>query len=124
MHKLTGYTNRWGQKQGAAIRFHVSSAASAPFQLRFVRHICADPNPEGPGYQEIEMPSPLPATMAGREQGAWTGSFARADGLAVPASPLTLRATIWPTTPAKGLQGVLSLDLPGWSFAIAIGPKG
>ncbi len=124
MHKLTGYTNRWGQKQGAKIRFHVSSAGNAPFHLRFVRHICADPNPEGPGYEEIELPSPLPATIAGREHGAWTGSYAQADALNLPAGPLTLRATIWPTTPAKGTQGILSLDLPGWSVALAIGPNG
>ena len=124
MHKLTGYTNRWGQKQGAALRFHVSSAGGAPFRLRFVRHICADPNPEGPGYEEVEMPSPLPSTIPGQEQGAWAGSFARADGLALPPGSITLRATIWPTTPTKGLQGVVSVDLPGWFFALAIGPRG
>lgn len=124
MHKLSGYPNRWGQKQGAEIRFHIASAGSAPFALRFVRHICADPNPEGPGYEEIEMPSPLPATLQSQEQGAWAGSFARADGLALPAGPLTLRATIWPTTPTNGEQGILALDMPGWSLALAIGPQG
>jgi N,N-dimethylformamidase len=124
MHKLTGYTNRWGAKQGGNIGFHISSAANAPFRLRFVRHICADPNPEGPGYEEIELPSPLPATIPGQEHGAWTGSYAQADVLNLPAGPLTLRATIWPTTPAKGVQGILSLDLPGWSLALAIGPNG
>ena len=120
MHKLTGYTNRWGVKQGAAVRFHVTSAGGAPFDLRFVRFICADPNPEGPGYEEVAMASPIDGTVAGLEQGAWTGSFGQVDGLVLPAGGLSLRATVWPTTPAKGVQGIVALALPGWRMALAI----
>ena len=123
MHKLTGYTSRWGAKQGERIGFHISSAAGVPFALRFVRLICADANPDGPGYAEIPAVSPLPATIQGREQPAWPGSYARAT-LPLPPGPLTLRATIWPTTPAKGVQGILSAALPGWTLAIGIGPNG
>jgi N,N-dimethylformamidase len=124
MHKLTGYTDRWGVKQGAAVRFHVTSAGGAPFELRFVRFICADPNPEGPGYEEVAMASPVDGTVAGLEQGAWTGSFGQVDGLVLPPGAISLRATVWPTTPAKGVQGVVALALPGWRMALCIGPGG
>ena len=55
MHALTGYTDRWSAKQGSAIRFMVSSSDNRPFTLRFVRHICADPNPAGPGMRMDDM---------------------------------------------------------------------
>ena len=48
MHNLTGYVDRWSAKQGKPIRFHISSAGGAPFDLRFVHHTCPDPNPRGP----------------------------------------------------------------------------
>ena len=70
MHKLTGYVDRWSAKQGKAIRFMVSSAGGAPFDLSFVRHTCPDPNPQGPGYTEIAMPSPLDGVQPGMERQA------------------------------------------------------
>jgi N,N-dimethylformamidase len=48
MHKLTGYADRWSVRQGETIRFMVSSASGKDFTLRFVRHLCSDPNPAGP----------------------------------------------------------------------------
>jgi N,N-dimethylformamidase len=82
MHPLTGYCDRWSAKPGATIRFMVGSAGARPFRLRFVRHICADPNPNGPGYQEIAMPTPLDGEHQGREQRAFLGSFGHARQLA------------------------------------------
>ena len=70
------------------------------------------------------MASPIDGTVAGLEQGAWTGSFGQVDGLVLPAGGLSLRATVWPTTPAKGVQGIVALALPGWRMALAIGPGG
>ena len=75
MHALTGYVDRWSVKPGGAIRFMVSSAGGRDFTLRFVRHICADPNPAGPGYAEIPMPSALDRVHPGKEQPAYLGSF-------------------------------------------------
>ncbi len=124
MHGLTGYTDRWSVKQGAAIRFHVSSAGGAPFELRFVRHTCPDPNPRGPGYAEIAMASPLDGRQEGREQPAWLGSFGHVPALLVPAGGLTLRATVWPTTPAKGRQGIVAVRLGDWCLSLGIGEGG
>jgi len=124
MHKLTGYTDRWSVKQGAAIRFHVSSAGAAPFNLRFVRHTCPDPNPQGPGYAENAMASLIDGRHGGQEQAAWLGSFGHVPALAVPAGGLTVRAVIWPTTPAKGRQGIVAVRLGGWILALGIGAGG
>ena len=125
MHPLTGYVDRWSVRQGGAIRCMVSSAGGRDFALRFVRHVCADPNPVGPGYAEVAMPSVLDGTHPGKEQPAWLGSFGH-----VPSLPVDLRAgvclsaTVWPTTPGKGRQGLIALRLDGWSFALGIGPGG
>ncbi|WP_395666559.1 N,N-dimethylformamidase beta subunit family domain-containing protein [Methylocella sp.] len=124
MHQLTGYVDRWSAKQGGTLRFMVSSAGGRDYALRFVRHLCADPNPAGPGYHEVPMPTGLDGTRPGTEQGAWLGSFGHARIGALPGGTLTLRATIWPTTPRKGVQGVLALAAPGWRFALGIGPDG
>ena len=124
MHKLTGYVDRWSAKQGKPIRFHISSAGGAPFDLRFVRHTCPDPNPNGPGYAEIAMPSPLDGQKPGLEQHAFLGSFGHVPAVSIPAGALTLRATIWPTTPAKGRQGIIAVKLSAWTLSLNVGETG
>src|SRR5262249_28526358 len=125
MHALTGYADRWSVKQGDTIRFMVSSAGGKTFDLRFVRHICADPNPAGPGYAEARMASGIDGTHPGVEQPAYLGSFGY-----VPSLPADLQggvclsATIWPTTPNKGRQGLIALRIGDWVFALGIGPQG
>ncbi len=129
MTPLTGYCDRWSVKPGGTIRFMVSSAGNLPVQLRFVRHICADPNPDGPGYQEIPMASLIDGTHAGQAQQAFTGSYGHVPSL--PIAPdlfdkggLTLTATVWPTTPEKGRQGIIAMVAGDWRLALGIGPSG
>ncbi|HEY0419103.1 MAG TPA: N,N-dimethylformamidase, partial [Acetobacteraceae bacterium] len=125
MHQLTGYCDRWSVKPGERIEFRISSAGGRPFVLRVVRHLCADPNPEGPGYREIPMPSPIDGEHAGAEHGAWLGSFGHVPALAADLSGgISLAATIWPTTPGKGRQGIVALRAGGWTLALGIGPGG
>ena len=124
MHDLTGYPDRWSVKPGDMIRFMVSSTANRDISLRFVRHLCADPNPAGPGYAEIPMPTPLDGSRAGLEQPAFLGSFAKAHLQADIQNGVRLSATIWPTTPRKGVQGVLAVRIGAWHFALGIGPNG
>ncbi|HET7883158.1 MAG TPA: N,N-dimethylformamidase beta subunit family domain-containing protein, partial [Acetobacteraceae bacterium] len=125
MHALTGYADRWSVRQGDAIRFMISSARDREFSLRIVRHICADPNPDGPGYAEIAMPSAIDGKHGGKEQAAHLGSFGY-----VPSLPLDLRdgvrlsATIWPTTPGKCRQGLIALRIGKLTLALGIGPNG
>ncbi len=125
MHALTGYADRWSVRQGDAIRFMVSSAGGRDFALRVVRHICADPNPAGPGYAEVAMPSALDGTHRGQYQPAFLGSFGHVASLPVDLRDgVLLSATIWPTTPGKGRQGLIALRVGGWTLALGIGPAG
>jgi N,N-dimethylformamidase len=126
MPPLVGYCDRWSVKPGGTIRFMVSSADDGSFDLRFVRLICADPNPEGPGYRAIAAPSPIDGTTAGRFQPAHPGSFAAVERLDLGdlADGLTLSATVWPTTPTGMRRGLIALDAGGWRVALAIDATG
>jgi N,N-dimethylformamidase len=125
VHALTGYADRWSVKQGGDIRFMVSSADSRDFTLRFVRHLCADPNPAGPGYAEVAMPSAVDGVQAGKQQPAYLGSFGHVASLPVDLREgVCLSATIWPTTLGKGRQGLIALRVGHWSVALGIGPNG
>jgi N,N-dimethylformamidase len=125
MHKLVGYCDGWSVKPGQPIRFMVSSAGDAPFDVRFVRHLCADPNPDGPGYRETAMPTQVDGTRPGRFQDAYLGSHGHAAGLAInPASGLAIGATIWPTMPTRGRQALVTLVTPQWRFCLGLDPNG
>ena len=113
MHALTGYADRWSVRQGDAIRFMVSSAGGRDFALRFVRHICADPNPAGPGYAEIPMPSAIDGTHRGQGTARATSAASAMSRRcrSICAAACCLSATIWPTTPGKGRQGLIALRI-------------
>ncbi len=124
MYRIVGYCDRWSARPGEAVRFMVSSVGDAPFDLRFVRLLCPDPNPDGPGYSEVAMPTGLDGKQPGFERPAYLGSYGHAAGLKLGSDTIRLSATVWPTTPGKGLQGILALEGKGGSFALAIGPGG
>ena len=121
MPALTGYVDRWSVKPGGTIRFMVSSADGHDFALRFVRHVCADPNPAGPGYAEIPMASPFDGMQPGKAQPAYLGSFGHVASLPADLQiGVSLSATIWPTTPGKGRQGLVALRINGWTSALMV----
>ncbi len=125
MHKLTGYADRWSVRQGETVRFMISSVGGKDFALRFVRHLCSDPNPAGPGYAEMPIPSAADGLFAGKEQPAYLGSFGHVVSLPVDLRDgVRLSATIWPNTPRKGRQGLVALRSGRWMFALCIGPNG
>lgn len=125
MHQLTGYVDRWSARAGERIGFHVSSAADRAYDLRFVRHLCADPNPDGPGYREVVMASPLAGRKVGRAQSARPGSYAAIEAVALPTGGgLRLSARIWPTMPSKGRQVIMSCDAAGSRIELAVAADG
>lgn len=124
MHRLSGYTDRWSAKPGETIQFMVSSAAGASFTLDVVRLLCADPNPNGPGYREVPMPSSADGQHPGQEQPAPLGSYGHAAGLELDmSSGLTLAATVWPTLPGER-QGLLSLSRPDGQITLGLDAQG
>ena len=114
--KILGYTDRLSVQPGESIKFMVS-CQSPTYRADIVRLIHGDPNPQGSGFKEELVQTPVSGDYPGREQPIRKGSY-----VIVPDSPLlratggfTLQAWIYPTTPNKGVQGVLNK----WS-----GPEG
>lgn len=110
MIPLIGYTDRLSGRPGDTIEFKVSSRYKAPYDAALVRIICADPNPAGPGMIEKPVDSDLNGAYPSRLQPFYPGSHGSAavTGLFHAAGSFSLVATIWPSTPGGGRQGILS----------------
>ena len=106
---VVGYTDLLSVEPGETLRV-MASCTLPEYRADLVRLVHGDPNPEGPGVKEETIPSPINDSHPGREQHFPRGSYIR-----VPDSPplrirdsFTLQAYIWPTTPEKGLQGIIT----------------
>jgi N,N-dimethylformamidase len=128
MLPLTGYADRFSVAPGQTIAFKVSSTAATPYQARLVRLISGDPNPAGPGIKEEAVPAPFAPSYPSRVQPVPLGSYLR-----VPDAPafgrvrsFTLVATIWPTLPDRGQQGIITRHDParGTGFALFVDARG
>ena len=128
MLPLTGYADRFSVAPGETIAFKVSSAVREPYQVRLVRVISGDPNPAGPGIKEEPVPASFAPSYPSRVQPVPLGSYLR-----VPDAPalrrlgsFTLTATIWPTTPGRGRQGIVARHDPraGRGFALFVDGRG
>ena len=107
--EVVGYADRLSVAPGETIRFYVS-CQQPTYRADMVRLIHGDPNPKGPGFKEEFIPTPVSQEYPGRRQDIHTGSH-----VVVPDTPVlrmpdgfTLQAWIYPTTPQKGVQGLLS----------------
>ena len=91
------------------IRFMVSCDHPS-YRADLVRLVHGDENPDGPGFKEREVASPINAEYPGRSQSIYSGSCA-----IIPDCPtisqirsFTVAAWIYPTTPERGVQGLLT----------------
>jgi N,N-dimethylformamidase len=128
MLPITGYADRFSVAPGETIAFKVSSASASTYQARLVRLISGDPNPAGPGIKEEPVSAPLAASYPSRVQPVPLGSYLR-----VPDAPalrrlasFTLVATIWPTLPGQGRQGIIARHDPrtGGGLALFLDERG
>ena len=105
---LVGYADRFSVAPGETIAFKISS--TTPYRAKLVRVISGDPNPDGPGIIEQDIPADFTADYPARLQPLQLGSYLRVsqnpalDGL----NSFTLLATVWPTTPQKSAQSILA----------------
>ena len=106
---IVGYSDRLSVAPEETIRFCVSCERTS-YQADIVRLIHGDPNPRGPGFKEELISTTVSREYRGRKQVIHTGSH-----VIVPDSPilrlqssLTVQAWIYPTTPQKGVQGLLT----------------
>ena len=107
---LLGYSDRLSGRPGDEIAFKVSSEAREPFHASLVRVICADPTPAGPGLQIEDVDLPFGGEFPSRSQPFHPGSHAviPLDGRFRSDHGMAISATIWPTTPQKVRQGIVS----------------
>ena len=120
---IVGYADRLSVQPGETIRFMVSSEAPE-YRADIVRLIHGDANPNGPGFKETLIETPVSGDYAGRRQELPFGSY-----VVVPDSPalrlggsFTVTAWIAPTTPGisfgeRAAQGVVTK----WSAGVAGG---
>ena len=107
--EIVGYTNRLGAQPGESIRFMVSCREPS-YRTDIVRLIHGDDNPKGPGFKQQVIDTKINGEYRGRSQSIHAGSH-----VVVPhdhrldcADGLTLAAWILPTTPTKGMQGIVT----------------
>ncbi len=107
---LTGYADRISLAPGESLRVMASSNCATAVEAALVRTRCGDLNPQGPGFSETVVPLELAPSYPVAEQICHAGSH-----LLVDTHPLIgglesffLQAVIWPTTPEKGRQGLLT----------------
>ena len=116
--QIVGYADRLSVQQGETIRFMVSCQRPR-YRADIVRLIHGNENPKGPGFKEELVESSVGGEYPGRHQVLRRGSYIQvADHpLLRQAGSFTLQAWIYPTTPGKGAQGLLTK----WSAAERVG---
>ena len=109
MLRITGYSDRYSVCPGDTLKFYVNAENNESYDAHWVRLIHGDTNPDGPGYKEEELAAPCNLTYQGRNQRIHGGSYViipQDDRLNV--DSFTLQAYIFPTTPEKGRQGIVT----------------
>ena len=109
MLRITGYSDRYSIRPGDDITFYVNAENGEDYEAKLVRLIHGDTNPDGPGYKEEEIDASFDGTHTGRNQKIHGGSYVivpHDDRLSV--ASFTIQAFIFPTTPPKGRQGILT----------------
>lgn len=127
--KITAYADKTSVAPDETINFMVNCNAKE-FKADFVKLICGDMNPDGPGYQEKVIRTKAAGTYPGRKQKIYAGSFVQIEDNEKfnQIESCTLKAFIWPTTPNKGHQTIISnwseKDQNGMSLDISPNNKG
>ncbi|MBD8906688.1 N,N-dimethylformamidase beta subunit family domain-containing protein [Methylorubrum zatmanii] len=73
--KIFGYADKISVKPGDALSFYVHADGASEADAQLVRLIHGDAHPDGPGYQEEELQSPLNGSWPVRKQFTQVGSF-------------------------------------------------
>lgn len=121
---ITGYADRWSVKPGEAIAFMIGVRGGGPYNARIARILCGDPNPAGPGYREIQVAWDGEGEHQGEEQAIALGSWVDVPQVPLPAGPVAMAATVWPTHMAAGSQVVLEWSGIAGALALGLGPNG
>ncbi len=110
MKKVLGYLNAWGVAPGETLQAKVSIYGPKKYQADLVRVICGNDCPDHGLYKEEEIDAPFSGQYPGRLQSTDFGSYAIIPNSAEleTLESFTIQAWIWPTTPDKGEQAIVS----------------
>jgi len=124
---IRGYCDEPSVAPGETQRFYVSTDSECRYEAQLVRLLHGDPDPRGPGFREIEIPSPLDGTHAGRPQRTQAGGFVEIpdpQGRLAGQGGLTVHAYVWPTLPERH-QAIASrwneAQQRGWALTLEDG---
>ena len=128
MLNITGYSDRIYGRPGDVVRFMVSCEESLHYQAEIVRIICGDDNPAGPGVREEVFATEITGLYQGRKQAIRAGSYVSVPGNGDldELGSFTMQVFVWPTTPEKGRQGLVTKwdAAAGSGFALSIDAQG
>ena len=125
MLRITGYSDRYSIRPGDDITFYVNAENGEDYEARLVRLIHGDTNPDGPGYKEEEIAAPFDGSYTGRNQKIHGGSYAIVPHDArLSVSSFTVQAFIFPTTPPKGRQGILTKWVDDTGYGLFVDDAG
>lgn len=108
--QIYGYSDKLSVKAGDEIKFMISTEGTATFDAQLVRLIHGDEHPDGPGFLEERIESPLNRSWPGRKQYIQKGSFLRVidpGRVLAPGGAFTLHTYIFPTLPGAGRQAII-----------------
>ena len=112
LKSIMGYSDKFSVYPGEKIEFKVSDANQKTFKAELVRIIHGDTSPEGPGYKDEKIQCDFEGSYEGKFQPINAGSYCYIpnNGKCNQLDSMTLQANIWPTTPEKGLQIIVSME--------------
>lgn len=107
---ITGYTDRLTVKPDEKIKFMINCDGYDEYDAEIVRLIHGDTSPEGPGFKVNKVKSSVNGKYPGRKQEIHMGSYVEFENNEPfqKVDSFSLQAMIYPTTPDKGVQAVLS----------------
>lgn len=100
------YADQTTVRAGDDITFFVHVDGGGDYRAEFVRLICGDTGPKGPGLKEEVLPSPIDGIHQGREQITNCGSYVEVEQPPSfeAAVGFEISTLVWPTRPGAGLQ--------------------
>lgn len=130
--RVTAYADKWTVQQGHDLQVYVNCDGPERYRAQLVQLIHADTNPNGPGFKEVELDSPINGIHQGRPQVIHSGSYGLVpDRQALHVDSFTLQCWIWPTMPTKpdgywhpGAQALIAKWIDGEGYGLFINEQG
>jgi N,N-dimethylformamidase len=126
---VTGYCEKLSIKAGQAQRFMLSGEGVGEVDVQIVRLLHGDENPAGPGFVEAEVAASCNGRVAVAHRFTQAGSYIEIpdpDQRVALDHGFSVYAFVWPTTPRKGRQGILTQwsDTERRGFGLGIDARG